>query len=161
MQNIIKQASIAVMFGALTASSAVAQRDEHRAAGTDSAQVVAAVHAFHAALESGDSAKALSLLTSDVVILESGSLETLAEYRAHHLPADINFAKSVPAKRTVMKVSVAGSSAWVASTSVSEGQSNGRTVNSAGAELVVLTQVGDTWKISAIHWSSRRRSSGG
>ncbi len=37
------------------------------------------------------------------------------------------------------------------------GEFRGRPVNSAGAELMVLTRVQGTWKISAIHWSSRTR----
>jgi hypothetical protein len=28
-------------------------------------------------------------------------------------------------------------------------------VNSAGAELMVLTRMPDGWRISAVHWSSR------
>src|SRR5215211_6274960 len=62
---------------------------------TDSADVVAAVMKYHAALASGDSAAALTLLTDDVTVLESGSVESRADYRAHHLPADIEFARTV------------------------------------------------------------------
>ena len=96
-----------------------------------------------------------------MTILESGGIETLAEYRSHHLAADIEFAKAVPSKRTVVSVSVVGGAAWVSSTSITQGQNNGRAVNSAGAELIVLKKVGADWKISAIHWSSRRRTTGG
>ena len=128
---------------------------------SDSADAVATLHRFHAALEKGDSASALALLASDVTILESGGVETLAEYRSHHLAADIEFAKAVPSKRTVVSVNVAGGVAWVSSTSLTQGTNNGRAVNSAGAELIVLKKVGADWKISAIHWSSRRRSTGG
>ena len=128
---------------------------------SDSADAVAVLHHFHAALEKGDSTTALSFLLPDVTILESGSVETLAEYRSHHLGADIAFAKAVPSKRTVVSVNVAGGAAWVASTSISQGENAGRAVNSTGAELIVLKKVGADWKISAIHWSSRRRPTGG
>lgn len=162
MRNSLMRFSFALVLSAFVAAPVVAQHESHGvAASSDSAAVVATIHAFHAALAAGDSVKAISLLTSDVVILESGGLETLAQYRAHHLPADINFAKAVPAKQTVSRVSVSGSTAWAASTSVSEGQANGRAVNSAGAELMILTKVGNAWKINAIHWSSRRRNAGG
>jgi ketosteroid isomerase-like protein len=146
---------------ALTGTNVTAQAHDPSHHPSDSADAVAALHRFHAALEKGDSAAALALLAPDVMILESGSIETLAEYRSHHLAADIEYAKAVPSKRTVMSVSVAGEAAWVASTSISQGQSGGRAVNSAGAELIVLKKVGADWKISAIHWSSRRRSTGG
>ena len=154
MKNTLRYLAIAAAFGTAVASSAAAQR-------ADSADAVAVLHRFHAALEKGDSATALSLLTTDVTILESGSIETLAEYRSHHLAADIEFAKAVPSKRTVVSVNVVGGAAWVASTSITQGERGGRPVNSAGAELIVLKKVGADWKISAIHWSSRRRTTGG
>jgi ketosteroid isomerase-like protein len=143
----------------LALSSATAQHEAHHP--SDSADAVAVLHRFHGALEKADSATALSLLSTDVTILESGGVETLAEYRSHHLAADIAFAKAVPSRRTVVSVTVVGAAAWVASTSISEGQNGGRAVSSAGAELIVLRKVGADWKISAIHWSSRRRNTGG
>jgi predicted amidohydrolase YtcJ/ketosteroid isomerase-like protein len=123
----------------------------------DSAAVVSTVERFHAALAAGDSAAALSYLDDDVVVLESGGAETRAEYRSHHLPADIAFARAVPANRGPMRVRVERDAAWVSSTSVMQGQYNGRPVNSAGAELMVLRRTEAGWKISAIHWSSRAR----
>jgi hypothetical protein len=63
---------------------------------TDSAVVVATAARFHAALSAGDSVAAIGLLSQDAVIVESGTIETLQEYRAHHLPADIEFAQAVP-----------------------------------------------------------------
>ncbi|HET9453194.1 MAG TPA: nuclear transport factor 2 family protein, partial [Gemmatimonadaceae bacterium] len=101
--------------------------------------------------------EALRLLAPDAVILESGGAETVAEYRAHHLPADIAFAAAVPSNRTVTRVVVRGDMGWVASTSTTQGEFRGRAINSAGAELMVLTRTGDGWRISAIHWSSRAR----
>jgi ketosteroid isomerase-like protein len=129
------------------------------AAQGDSAAVVAAVHAFHAALARGDSAAALALLAPGATILESGGVETVAEYRAHHLPADIEFARAVPATRGPLAVTVRGDVAWAVSTSETKGEFRGRPVSSAGAELMVLTRTAGGWRISAIHWSSRRRTS--
>ena len=154
MKTCLNYFVIAAALGSLAASNAAAQR-------SDSADAVAVLQRFHDALEKGDSTTALSLLTADVTILESGGIETLAEYRSHHLAADIEFAKAVPSKRTVVSVSVVGGAAWVSSTSITQGQNNGRAVNSAGTELIVLKKVGADWKISAIHWSSRRRTTGG
>jgi ketosteroid isomerase-like protein len=159
----LKHFAFAAGLLALAASTVRAQQPAHDPSHHmgDSAAAVSVLHRFHEALEKGDSATALSLLASDVTILESGSIETLAEYRSHHLAADIEFAKAVPSKRTVVSVNVVDGAAWVASTSITQGQNNGRAVNSAGAELIVLKKVGADWKISAIHWSSRRRSTGG
>jgi ketosteroid isomerase-like protein len=125
----------------------------------DSLSASRAVETFHASLAKGDSAAALALLASDVVVLESGDVERLADYRSHHLGADISFARAVPSKRALTSLRVEGNVAWVASTSVTQGQFNGRAINSVGAELMVLTRA-DTaapWRIRAIHWSSRRK----
>ena len=141
------------------ASTARAATVSQPAAQGDSAAVAAAVHAFHAALARGDSAQALALLAPGATILESGGVETVAEYRGHHLPADIDFARAVPATRSPVRVTVRGDAAWAVSTSETKGEFRGRAVNSAGAELMVLTRTADGWRISAIHWSSRRRTS--
>lgn len=126
---------------------------------SDSADVVATVRRFHAALGAGDSAAVLAVLADDVAILEGGDVETRDAYRAHHLGADIGYARAVPSTHTVGRVVVAGEAAWVTGTSIARGQYNGRDVNSAGAELVVLTRATrapNGWAIRAIHWSSRR-----
>ena len=126
----------------------------------DSAAVAHTVEQFHAALAAGDSAAALALLTPDAVILESGGMETRAEYRSHHLPADIDFARAVQTRRAPGRVAVQGNAAWAASTSSAEGTFRGRAVNSSGAELMVLARTPEGWRIAAIHWSSRTRPKG-
>lgn len=128
---------------------------------TDSSDVANVVARYHDALATGDSATALSLLTSDAVILESGDKETREEYRAHHLPGDIQFARAVRGERSPLRVTIRGDVAWVSSTSTTQGQYRGRTINSAGAELMVLTREADGWRIRAIHWSSRTRRTPG
>lgn len=127
-------------------------------AARDSAAIAAVVAAFHAALAAGDSAAALQLLADDALILEAGSLETRAEYRAHHLPADIRFAQAVPSQRTAVQIVLRGDIAWVVGTSQISGTFQDRPVSSAGAELMVLTREPAGWRIRAIHWSSRRRA---
>lgn len=129
-----------------------------QATASDTAAVHDVLRRFHEALARGDSAGALALLAEDAVILEAGGIESRAEYRAHHLPADIRFASAVPAKGGPLQVALAGDVAWVSSTSEVVGSFEGRAVNSVGAELAVLTRSADGWRIRAIHWSSRRRT---
>ena len=124
----------------------------------DSIAVAKTVHDFHEALSKGDSVAALRLLSSDAVILESGTVESRSEYRSHHLPADIEFAKAVAEKRGPLQVSVKGTTAWTAGTSVTKGEFKGRAINSTGAESMVLTKEAGGWRIRSIHWSSRRRT---
>lgn len=142
---------------ALFASPLMGQQHEHHAAPSDSAAVAAVIERYHRALAQGDSAGAMALLAPDAVILESGGRETRAEYASHHLPGDMRFARAVPSARGPVAVTIRGDVAWAASTSTTQGDYNGRAINSAGAELVVLSREPDGWKIRAIHWSSRTR----
>lgn len=117
--------------------------------------VLATAKAFHSAIERGDSIAALQQLAPDVQVQESGRVETLAEFRSHHLADDIAYAKTVPIDRAEPTVVVSGDVAWVIGTSRSTGTYRGRAINSAGAELMVLSRTADGWRIRAIHWSSR------
>ena len=147
-----------LLLAVLARSQAQAAVTPHASATVDdSAAVAAVVGRFHAALETGDSTGALALLAPGAVVLESGGIETREEYRAHHLPADIAFARAVRSERTPPHVVVRGDVAWSVATSTAQGEFRGRAINSAGAELMVLARNGDEWRISAIHWSSRSR----
>jgi ketosteroid isomerase-like protein len=154
----ITLATIATALAVLSAPAS-AQHDAHGNPG-DSAAVALVVSQYHAALAAGDSAGALALLSDDAVILETGGVETRDEYRAHHLPGDITFAKAIRSQRGLVHVRVRGDVAWTSGTSTTQGEMNGRTINSVGAELMVLVRTPQGWKISAIHWSSRQRRSG-
>ncbi|MEO6592374.1 MAG: nuclear transport factor 2 family protein [Gemmatimonadaceae bacterium] len=121
----------------------------------DSAAVVSAINSFHAALSTGDSTRALGMLASDVTILESGGLETKADYRSHHLVGDISFAKAVKSVPGPLKVTIEGNTAWTTGTSLTKGEFNGRQINSVGAESAVLTRTKTGWRIRSIHWSSK------
>ena len=140
---------------AQSGSTAVQSPATASTAHSDSVSVVSVIERFHAALASGDSLGAMALLAPDAVILESGGVETRAEYQSHHLQGDISYAKSMKTARGPIRVSVRGDVAWASSTSTTTGESRGRQVNSAGAELVVLSRTATGWRISAIHWSSR------
>ena len=128
-----------------------------RSVSNDSVAVVSVVDQYHRALAAGDTAAVLRLLAPDAIILESGGVETRSEYLSHHLPSDIAFAQAVPRERGPIEVRVSGNTAWATSTSTTVGQYRERSINSQGAELMVLTREGDAWRIRAIHWSSRNR----
>jgi uncharacterized protein (TIGR02246 family) len=136
----------------------MAQHEGHGAMG-DSAAVAAVVTKYHQALAAGDSAAALALLADDATILESGGIETRAEYRSHHLSADINASKSSPSQPGPVHVRVHGEVAWTTSITTSQRTVNGNAVTRSLAELMVLVRTSSGWKISAIHWSSGNRRS--
>jgi len=124
---------------------------------SDSARVVATIEAFRQALASGDSAGAIRLFADGGRILESGGVESVGEYRSHHLGADIQFLRATSTTRSPLDVTVVGDAAWAVSTSTTTGEVRGRAVNSSGAELMVLRRTDSGWRIVAVHWSSRNR----
>jgi ketosteroid isomerase-like protein len=127
-------------------------------AGAEAERTVAA---FHAALARGDRAAAESLLAPDAVVLEGGERETREEYLAHHLDADVAFAREVPLARESPRAVARGDVAWVVATTRGEGAHAGRPLHIRGAELIVLSRGDDGWRIRAIHWSSRAASEPG
>lgn len=141
----------AILYSSLLGAAAASTQQ------TPADQIVAVIDAFHSALSAGDSVGALSHLADDVAILESGGVESKEQYRSGHLAGDMRFAAAVPATRGAIEVTLMGDVAWARSTSVRQGRMGDREINSQGAELVVLAREGGTWKIKAIHWSSRQR----
>ena len=119
------------------------------------AEVTAAVESFYAAIKKGDPAAAMSLIAPDAVFVESGKLETRAEYEMNHLPADIEFESQVNGKRRPMQVKFNGDTAWVIALTEYAGTFEGDPVDFISAQLVVLTRDAGAWHIRSIHWSSR------
>ena len=98
-----------------------------------------------------------AVIAPDAVFVESGTLETRAQYEANHLPADIEFESQVTGKRGPWRVTFHGDAAWVIATTEYEGTFGNSPVNFVSAQLAVLTQEAGNWLIRSIHWSSRRR----
>ena len=150
---LLTSVGVATLTGSVDAKTRMATSPTH----PDSAAVAAVVNQFHEVLARGDSVAALALLAPDAVILESGAMETKAQYRSHHLSGDMQFSQAVKAVRTPVKVVVSGETAWTVSTSTTQGDFNGRAINSTGAESMVLSRTPAGWRIRSIHWSSRNR----
>jgi ketosteroid isomerase-like protein len=118
---------------------------------------VEVVRAFYVALETGDSAAAINLLTPDVVVLEAGGVEASRdEYASHHLGSDMAFVSSVT--REVMREfsGMEGDVAWVLGEARVRGTFRERPVDSVVAETMILRRTPAGWRIAHIHWSSRR-----
>ena len=118
------------------------------------------VQAFHAALASGDSATALSLMIEDAVVFEAGGAEmSRHEYRSHHLGADIEFSMATSREVVEQRSGVDGDVAWVLTRSATSGTFRERAIDVVGVETMILVWTEDRWKIAHIHWSSRRSPS--
>ena len=152
-RNILAAASVAVTATFIVPTSHAAGQDR----GGDSAAVVAAVGVFHHLLEAGDTAGVMATLAPDVLIMEGGAIETRDEYRAQHLPADITAAAANPSVIGLKRVTIAGDQAWIVSTLTGHREVRGQPAETVTAELVVLQRIRSSWRIVAIHWSSRIR----
>jgi ketosteroid isomerase-like protein len=119
--------------------------------------VTAVLESFYGAMGKGDTAAAMSLIAPDALFVESGRLETRAEYEANHLPLDINFERQVKGVRGPMRVTFEDDAAWVIVTTDYDGTFDGGPVSFTSAQLAVLTRETGPWRIRSIHWSSRRR----
>jgi ketosteroid isomerase-like protein len=131
---------------------ALAQQPE---ATVDELAVRAVVQAFKDALAAGDSTAALGYLHPDLVVYEAGHAETLAEYRAGHLAADMEFSAAVETTVLEQGVIVRPDMALWVSESESKGEFRGQAIDSHGTETVVLLPTDAGWKILHVHWSSR------
>ena len=120
------------------------------------ADIQAVVEGFYGAMKKGDTAAAMSFIAPDALFVESGKLETRAEYEANHLPSDIEFESQVTGVRAPLRVTFEGNTAWVIATTEYKGTFDGAPVSFVSAQLMVLTRDTGPWRIRSIHWSSRR-----
>ena len=159
MRKIAVLTAVAATLGLLAPPLAASEPPANAAAMSPSAKSAAAtVDAFHAALRSGDTAAAAALLADDALIFEAGGVEHgKAEYAAHHLPADAEFAKLVASLATRRAGDSNGDWAWVASEGRTTGTYKGKAIDQATTETMLLRRDGQAWKIVHIHWSSGRR----
>ena len=127
------------------------------AAPPNESDVTGVLESFYGAMKTADTAKAMQQIAPDAVFVESGRLETRAEYEANHLPADIGFEKQVTGTRGPWQVKFDGDTAWAIATTEYDGTFDGRPVNFVSAQLAVLTRADGVWRIRSIHWSSRQR----
>jgi ketosteroid isomerase-like protein len=113
------------------------------------------VEDFHRALAEADSARVLDLLHPDAIIYEAGHAETVEEYRAGHLAADIRFAAASEREVLDERTVVMGDAVIYLSESHVSGTVGEREIDSRGVETMVLVPDGDGWRIRHIHWSNR------
>lgn len=115
---------------------------------------------FYTALAAGDQAGALASLDPDVTIYESGYVErSRAQYAGHHLPEDIQFAKT--SQRRVLQqveqmLGESGDFAMVTSETETLATLQGKPMRILGTETALLKKSDRGWSIVHLHWSSRK-----
>jgi ketosteroid isomerase-like protein len=113
-----------------------------------------ALDAFHGALRAGNRNAALALLGEDALIYESGHAERKSEYAAHHLNADIAFARAVPGSTLKRSGRRAGQFAWLATEGRTTGSYKGKALDQRTVETALLRLEAGKWLIVHLHWSS-------
>ena len=121
----------------------------------NAAAIMATVDTFHDALADGDAWVAIALLTPDAIITENRGVESRLEYAAKHLWEDIAFARTTSSAWLVANIRQERSAAWVTSNAKVTGSFQGKPVNNAVTEFMVLRKTGKGWRIQEIQWSSR------
>lgn len=117
-----------------------------------------ALESFHSALAINDKAKAISLLSPNATIYESGYVEhTRQEYIDQHLAGDIDFAKTTKRKSLQSTEKLDKNFAIIWNENEVNGKIDGQEINSLGTETAVLEKHGNEWKIVHFHWSSRKK----
>ena len=119
-------------------------------------EVISTLESFYSAMKVGDATKAMTLIAPDALFVESGRLETRAEYEKNHLPNDIAFEKQVTGKRGQWQVKTQADTAWAIATTDFDGTFEGSPVRFVSAQLAVLTRQDGRWLIRSVHWSSLR-----
>ena len=115
-----------------------------------------ALNTFHAALNSGDDQTAMSALSPDVLIFESGGAErSRAEYASHHMKADMAFLAQMGHDEISQNASEQGDTAWIVTESRIYGHYKDKDIDIVSTETAVLKRGADGWKIVHLHWSSR------
>lgn len=117
---------------------------------------VSVAQQFSEALETGDVETIKNLLADDVLIYESGGVESsLAEYASHHLNADIKFLSAMKKENISQKSFVRDDLAVVTSVSGLKGMYRDKSIDITTTETLVLQRTDQHWKIVHIHWSSK------
>jgi hypothetical protein len=113
-----------------------------------------AANLFAAAMKQGDSELVHQVLDTNVLIFESGNIESsLEEYASHHLEADIAFMEDID-KEIISQTLIEDSNLVIISTSYRMfGTYKDQEFDKTSLETLVLRQMHDGWKIVHIHWS--------
>lgn len=116
----------------------------------------AVADSFNTAIAEGDEAEVLALLDPNVLIFESGSVESsLDEYASHHMHSDMKFMANMTREIVSRQVMEEGSLSVVTTRSNTSGTYDGKPLTLNSTETLVLKRDESGWKIRHIHWSSK------
>lgn len=116
--------------------------------------------AFHEAMRSRNREKVLSMLAPDLVVFETGYLQsTRDEYVKNNLSDDIKFASALEYRPLSRGVIGSGESMTVLTKASIRGVFGDQRVDLVQSETMTLRRTKTSWEIVHLHWSAHPRSS--
>jgi len=117
---------------------------------------LAALDAFHKALQAADQNVATQMLAPDVLIYEGGGVQrSRNEYASHHMKSDMAFLGTAKVELIKRDVQERDETAVISSESRIRGKNKKGDVDVISTETAVLKKAADGWRITHLHWSSR------
>ena len=113
-------------------------------------------NSLYTGLKTGDTELVQAILDPQVLIFESGGVESsLKEYASHHMGADMAFMANMSREIVSRKVIEQGDICVIATQAKLSGTYRDKQVDSVSDETLVLQRKEQGWRITHIHWSSR------
>ena len=109
---------------------------------------------FGQALKESNETTIRDLLDENVLIFESGSVESsLEEYASHHMSADMSFMQDIEKEIITRSVVENGDIVVISTKYRMFGTYKDQNFDKTSLESLVLKKTDGTWKIVHIHWS--------
>ena len=113
-------------------------------------------HSLYTGLKTGDTELVQTILDPQVLIFESGGVESsLQEYASHHMGADMAFMANMNREIISRKILEQGEICVIATQARLTGTYRNKQIDSVSDETLVLQKKEQGWRITHIHWSSR------
>lgn len=127
---------------------------ENAEAAGEARSAVSVADQFKQALHAADAAAVRETLSENVLIFESGKVESsLEEYASHHMAADMAFMKEMEASILSRTVFEDEAMATVSTVYHLKGTYRGKSLDEKSSETLVMRKINGAWKIVHIHWS--------
>ena len=111
---------------------------------------------LQAALKNSDESALRAILDEDVLIFESGGVESsFAEYASHHMGADMSFMQGIEREILSRTVTAQGDLGVVITRSRLSGTYRNRPSDISSNETLVLQRQEQGWRVIHIHWSAK------
>lgn len=118
---------------------------------SDSSAVVQVIERFHQALATDDTATVFRVLAASAVYIDKDEVLTVADLRGDRMAGKGRWERVIERRKGPIHVRVSGDMAWAYWVWRIQARAQPELISGSEAETIVLTRVGTTWLIAAIH----------